>query len=107
MIDWRVDGAPVLRSRPHGGAIRSLRAAEATSPFVAVASEDGCASVLGIHDLQSLARLEGHIDYASCVGWLRPPSSQGGEAVLITGGWDKQLLRHTTTISYAPAQPVQ
>ena len=40
------------------------------------------------------ARLDAHDDFARCVGWLGAPQP-GGAAALLSGGWDKRLMRHT------------
>ena len=97
LIDWRQSAAgAVVRAAPHRAAITSLALkplAEGEKKktrggrLLAVASDDGNASVLCAEDLNGRAEVRGHTDTVSALGWL--PSGE-----LLSGGWDFRVLVH-------------
>ena len=103
IIDRRKPLAPLLRTRPHTAPVCALRLGPAATAAaggggsksrLASASDDCPVCLLAAHDLRREARLAAHDDFARCVGWLAAPPPGGGTA-LLSGGWDKRLMRHT------------
>ena len=108
LVDRRKPDGPLITSRPHTAPVCALQmgppAAAAGGgggggggggkPRLATASDDCTVCLLAAHDLRSELRLAAHDDFARCLGWLATPAPGGG-AALLSGGWDKRLMRHT------------
>lgn len=88
LFDTRKLDAPVVVARTPGGAVSTL----AASAHLACGSESGTVSLMDPRDLKVLQTRSVHADRVSCVSWLTPPSSTSS-GVLLSGSWDKRLMR--------------
>lgn len=106
---------PVHRTQPHSAPVCALALATPSGPAadggpaatsasasalrIASGSDDCSVALLSARDLACEVTLaSAHGDFVRALGWLTPPQP-GGDAVLLSGGWDKRLLTHALQFS--------
>jgi WD40 repeat protein len=86
----RLDEEVTTAKAVHGDApLCSLALSQGATPRIAIGGEDGGVAVADPRDLQCITRERVHTGRVAGLSWL--PSN----SALLTGGWDKQLLRVT------------
>ena len=94
LLDTRQLDAPVATVQVSASsAVSAIAPGGHGSAEVAVGTEDGTIAQLDARDLHVVSHVRTHQGRVSALAWLVGPSSGDGGGELLSGGWDKQLLR--------------
>lgn len=97
LLDKRRPSAPVLASQLHPSAplCALSTVAAGAAPLIAVGAEDGSVAAVDPRDLHVSTTCAAHASRVAALAWHAPPESARSGGALLSGGWDKRLVRVT------------